>query len=156
MIRHVWSVLCSSSVIDVQSNNISLYNTLEQITIKDNPKPDGVLPFNFHIVSSWIRSDSNIPATGLERISFLDPLGKKTGSIELPINLSEHERARNRFEFSGLPASKPGRHIFLVEYRLENNESNWHSIAEIPLTIIFQPKESEIIEDKISAIEETN
>lgn len=136
MIDHVWTVLCSKSAIDIESNNVSILDVIEQISIPGEPKPDGVLPMSFEIISLWIRSEPAKPEQGIERIIFVTPSHKSSIVTEIPIELLEAERQRNRVKFSGLPISEEGRHYFNIEYKLDEQE--WIKTASIPLTIHFE------------------
>jgi hypothetical protein len=153
MIKHVWSLLCSNAITDSDSNNISIHNILEQLTIHSHPKPKGNLSIRFEIVSLWIREDADNPCTGTSRVTFLSPSGKNLGTIELKIDLSIAERSRNRIKVDGIQLEEQGRYIYLVE--LKNSDGEWESVAEIPLTVKFSPpedeKESEIDTEELIA-----
>ena len=57
-IEHVWSVLCEKSVIDSETNNLSLTNILEEIQISLKEKgiidsSEKTVPINFELVTMW-------------------------------------------------------------------------------------------------------
>lgn len=138
MINHVWTVLCTRSVIDIETNNVSIQDVIEQLNIPGDPKPDGLLAIPFEIISLWIRFDPKIPGQGLERISFVTPSEKSTVVAESPIDLSTAERQRNRIRFPGLPIAEEGRHYFQIEYKQDNGE--WTKAATLPISIQFDHK----------------
>jgi hypothetical protein len=138
MIDHVWTVLCSRSVIDIETNNVSIQDVLEQFNIPGDPKPDGLLPIPFEIISLWARSDPEKPEQGQERITFITPSEKSTIVAETPIDLSKAERQRNRIKFPGLPVAEEGRHYFQIEYKLVDGE--WTKATTLPLSIQFHHK----------------
>jgi len=148
MIDHVWTVICSRAVIDKESNNVSLQNVLEQFNIQAEPKPDGLLITTFDLMTLWARSEVDIPSRGRSRTTFITPSGETIGSFEVEIDLFEHERNRNRLRFNDLPAREPGRHIFRVELQNEG-ESEWHQVAVVPLTLVFNPPEAEETSDNL-------
>jgi hypothetical protein len=141
MIDHVWSVICEEAVIDRRSNRVSIHNAIEQITIKGEPKPDAVLQMKLDLISLWIRSNPNEPASGEMRLSFVPPSGDTGLNLVSPIKLSEHERIRNLINIETLPIHEPGRYYFIVEQRVNTDE--WKRVAAIPITIIFEPLEQE-------------
>ena len=50
MIEHAWSVLCTRSVTDRESNNISLFEVIEQIsTVGPAPPPGAPTAFRFNL-----------------------------------------------------------------------------------------------------------
>ena len=137
MIEHIWSVLCSRTVIDVDTNNISIQDVVEQITINAEPKTDGFLPFPLEIITLWGRKESNEPSMGIEKVTFVTPSGTSKVVSEAEINLSNTERFRHRVKFPGLLVSEGGRYYFKVELKNGNNE--WQEVSAVPLKIIFQP-----------------
>ena len=142
MIDHVWTVVCSHSVTDRDSNNVSIFNVIEQINITGEPKPQGVVPIRFEIVTLWARSDFDEPARGRARIIFISPSGKKVKlSEERDIVLSKYERLRARQFVQGLPVREPGRHVFQVELQNEG-ENRWRKVASVPLKIAFVSPEA--------------
>jgi len=148
MIDHVWTVVCSNVVIDVDSKSVSIHNAIEQINIPFEPKPEGVLPIEFDIVTLWVRSDFDKPSTGHARISLLSPTGKKLQNHEYDLDkLADFERLRARQHVRGLPASEPGRYTFYVELKSEG-EGEWHHVASVPLKIVFAPPETKAEEAK--------
>jgi hypothetical protein len=137
MIEHIWTVLCSRSVIDSETNNVSIQDVIEQITINAEPAQDGFLPIPFELITLCIRKESNKPAKGNERITFVTPSGKSDIVAEGVIDLSSTERFRHRVKFPGLPLSEAGRYFFIVDIKDDSGE--WQKVATIPLTIAFQP-----------------
>lgn len=142
MINHVWSVLCTDTVIDNETNQLSLHSVIEQLTILSSPIPGGLLPHKMKIATLWIRSDANKPCKGLSRVSFISPSGRITGSVEPEIDLSKVERSRNIVLFDAVPIEESGRHIFRIELQNEG-EDEWHQVALVPLTIVFSPQENQ-------------
>src|SRR3989338_5214550 len=62
MINHLWSIACSRTSVDRESNNISLFEVLEQLTLSGGPiQPGkkGVVPILFEIVSLWTKEHEN-------------------------------------------------------------------------------------------------
>lgn len=153
MINLIYAVICSGSSIDGETNNVSLFNILDQITIYDHPKKNGAVSIPFEIFTSWIRANPEIPGKGIQRILYKGPSGKTLGSVETMIDLSNAERFRNRVKFSTLPVKTSGRHTFLIEYQ-EEGENKWKKVASIPLTIVFDPHATTDPESKESMHEQ--
>ena len=143
MIRHVWSVLCSRSVIDKDTNNVSIHDVIEQIGIQGEPKPDGFLAMPFEIISLWTRDASNAPIEGSERISVITPSGNESIAAEVQLDLTKVERHRHRVKFGGLPIVEEGNYYFLVE--LKYGDTEWNEVAKLPLKVLFDTKSTEKI-----------
>jgi len=142
MIEHVWTVLCSRAVIDRDSNNVSLQNVIEQITITGEPRSDAVIEIPLEVVTLWVRANSDRPSRGRTRLTYLSPSGAVLGSSESQVDLSEYKRLRTRHSLRRLPVPEAGRYTFRVELQNEG-ESEWHQVAAVPLSIIFVPPETE-------------
>ena len=142
MIRHVWTVLCSRAVIDIESHNVSIQNVLEQLTVNGAPKPDGKIAIPMELISSWTREEPGVPAAGEGRLSLYLPAGEKKELLTFPIDLAENNRARIRINISELPVPEGGRYLFCTEYRNDEKDS-WRLVSQVPLDIIFQSEGEE-------------
>src|SRR5262245_41092364 len=60
MPAHVWTMISQASVIDKDTNNVSLFNVLESATfelaVTEGGGPVYPIPFTFHVVSMWTRT----------------------------------------------------------------------------------------------------
>jgi hypothetical protein len=140
MINHVWSVLCETSLIDQDSKLISLINVLEQLTIPEAPIPDKELPIIVNLVSTWVRSDLNVPSQGQSQINFVSPSGNVLQALANDVDLTKYERLRAKGQFRGLKLPEPGQYHFDVEFR-EDDQHGWMKVASVPLKITFKPNE---------------
>jgi len=64
MIKHVWSILCEKSILDQETNNVSITNAIEQLNLSLKGKPDKLslkkgiyIPFNLEIVTFLCTED---------------------------------------------------------------------------------------------------
>jgi hypothetical protein len=138
MTDHIWSVLCERSIVDRESNNITLQTVREQVVVFSEPVPGGIIPMHMELVSFWGRSVPDEPSVDNARVTLFKPSGELIISRDVVINLSEVERSRNRIIFNGIPADQPGRYIFLVEISVDDD---WIQVARVPLSVDFQPRE---------------
>src|SRR6266496_2777341 len=103
MIEHAWSVLCSKSTIDAETNNISLIEVLEQISIATGPPAagtEGLIPLRVELVTLWMRAQPDQPGHGRGRVSFVRPSGTMTESIQefdIPLQTTQRMRHRQRY-----------------------------------------------------------
>ena len=135
MIKHIWTVICSQVVIDQDTNNISLFNILEEVGIpQEVVKENNIIPIVLEIVSLWVRSDLAEPSKGSARISLIAPDGELLKTVESEVDLTDHERLRARGCFQGLPFKGEGVYDFKVS--LKNNH-DWAEVATIPVKIRF-------------------
>lgn len=143
MIKHVWSVLCRSSVIDKETNNISLNNVFEQlgvdIKIKKTASNKTVeyinIPIEYEIVSLWLKIDKQKSLKADIKIELVDPKNKTNKTFNQIINMSsEMKRLRSRLKIAGLTLSVPGDYFFRIKIK-EEGQNNYRDVAELPLEV---------------------
>ena len=121
-IKHTWSILCEKSVIDVESNNLSLQNIIEELQV-DIPEDKlatigGVknILFRLEIVTHWNRDtgiNEDLPFDLM--IRQLDPDGEVMHSFEhTPIFPKGKKRLRQRIKMESLLIKDPGTYVFEV------------------------------------------
>ncbi len=151
-VEHVWSLICSSSSIDSETNNLSLYNVIERITVTvsstvvekakaDNSK--GLLtPIDFEVVSRFRKKTESKTTTFDIRLRLLSPDSRiLMTSVEQRIAMREgirNMRVRNRF--NALPVEKSGDYIIIIDVK-EIEETHYNEVGRIPLEIIVNVEE---------------
>ena len=134
MIDHVWSVLCSKTVTDKESNNVSLFNVTEQLNVEEDKFPSTVA-IELEIASLWARARLEEPASGYARIRLLSADGSEDiKAQEYYLDLTEHRRLRTRTHLQGIPVKSLGVLHFQIEMRSDTSEE-WKTMARIPLEI---------------------
>jgi hypothetical protein len=149
MIEHVWSVVCSKSIIDGESNNISLLEVIEQVNVPAPPHVNLEVPppadpseakaaiaIPFELVTLWTRAFDGEASQGKGRIATIGVSGNRKEFPPFDINLMANDRIRTRARFMGLEYRQPGRMSFIVELK-NDGEDTWKSVATIPLVIGF-------------------
>lgn len=117
MINHVWSVLCQDSAVDAESNNISLWTVLEQISVavKKGPLPTS-LPIKAELVTFWDTSKEKLPVSIETRVEIEGPDGKPIKGAEFNVSANK-VRQRMRVNFNSLPIRGSGTHYFIVSIK---------------------------------------
>jgi hypothetical protein len=138
MIRHIWSVLCSSSAIDREENKVSLFDVLEQITLLEPITEPGVMPLQAHLVTLWRRENVAEPVKTTARVRVLvPPNGEQIGKTqEYTVDLTRYLRLRQRVVFRTLPVRAEGTYEFVIEYMDANEE--WRETARLPLDLLVK------------------
>lgn len=142
--HHVWSVICSSSSIDIHSNNISLFNVLEKVKFNIEEKQEKIvreqnehnelgLPITIEIVSMWWRSEIDTPEDGESRLVLITPDKKRFDLGEAKINLIEYTKVRSMGQLTGVPFTISGIYYFEVSKKFSDD---WEVVAKIPVEII--------------------
>jgi len=141
MLKHIWSVLCRRSVIDSDTNNISIYDIFEQLAVDvsvstNHPVPKQInIPIEYEVVSMWLKEDKEKEAKANIEIEIENPEGKKEKSfqqaIEIPVGM---RRLRSRVKISGFVITMAGDYIFRVKIKEEGTEEA-KVVAELPLEV---------------------
>lgn len=155
MIQNIFSVLCESSIIDKDTNNITINNVLEQIKIavsldstqlsqKDIPINT---PIKYEIISLW-KEDKPNPNTNYNiELVIVDPDNKVIQSIPQKFKFENGiVRHRSIFKINGFVATINGTYTFLIKIKAET-ENKFQEASRIPLDI--EIIKSKIVQNKI-------
>lgn len=142
-IRHIWSVLCKESIINQDDNLISIHGTLEELNVSltsmnasSNKLPEKLsVPFNYEIVSFWVKENKEKLAKAQIQYSLVSPEGKelfnKIQDMEIPVNI---KRFRSRMKIMGFPVTREGDYNFRVKIKEEGADA-FHLVGDLPLEV---------------------
>ncbi|MFW9940463.1 MAG: hypothetical protein ACFFFT_05440 [Candidatus Thorarchaeota archaeon] len=141
MIENVWTVICQRSVVDKDTNNLSIFDVLEQFTItapklpksRDNKKT--IIPLSFEVISFWIKKNMDHPETGTAKLTFKAPNGNQEEGAIFDINLQKHKRFRSKIKVAGIPFYGSGEYVFIV-YLKNEKTGKWKEVSKVPIEII--------------------
>ncbi len=138
MPEHIWSILCTKTSIDKDTNNISIFDVIERISIAGAPSEENVaLAVQAELAILWARSDHSIPETAVGRLRLVAPDGAVLGTTGFEINLGEpHVRLRTVMRISSLPLRGPGIYNFVVEVQAPEDQ-RWRPVSSTPLEVSF-------------------
>jgi hypothetical protein len=139
MAQLVWCVLCRKGVLDKYTNQMSLLDVIDELTIAPaQPIPadarDIFLSVQFHVVSLWVRSDMSVPETLRFRTVISGPNNRTSPGPETEINLREFVRSRHITRFEALPFHGAGQYRFFIE-RYSAEREGWERLTSIPLEV---------------------
>lgn len=147
MIDHIWSILCSNTAIDYETNSVSIFNVIEQITIIADAQLEIQLPISFELISLWSRSDEKHPCKGRMRAVFCNHNGDRKDQAELDIDLGNVLFFRTRIKMNGIDLHGAGIYKFLIELQQED-ENEWEQVSVQPVSVIFKSSDSRILPQK--------
>ena len=151
MAEHVWSVLCSLSMIDIDTKIISLFQAFESLHVptRDQEALDAALakgdqvafPIQMELVSWWARSDFDKPETASVRLVTVFPSGERfyqpsSSTIDLETVRSLH----HRIKFSNFPFRGMGFYYLVIE-KLIAQPDTWQPVARVPLQVVAEQVE---------------
>lgn len=145
MINHIWSLLCRRSVIDSETNNLSVYDILEQLTVDIKIKKGNEdkatkinVPIEYEVISFWIKASEIKEFKGGIRLEIVNPEGMVEKTFEQPLEIpKDKRRLRSRIRINGFVADMPGNYIFRISYK-ESTKEQYKKAADIPLEVILK------------------
>ena len=137
-----WGLLCSSSVIDKDTNNISLNSVIEEITVKSKkegaefPKKGTVIDFSFEFVCTWSRRRNfNLEESADARLEILDPAEKKINTIDYKLRFGPKiKRIRSRVNFNNLLVTSIGDFTFASSIK-EGKSRQFKEVSRLVIPI---------------------
>jgi len=149
-IEHVWSIICSNSTTDQQTNNISLFNVVEKFNVIVEKKPNLkieknkkiIIPFGQEVVTRFRRKVRDVDVLFDIRLDLIDPSGEITeGKTVKTISfLKKFSNMRVVNKVPNLPVEKSGLYNFSIKIR-EVGETKFEEVGSIPLEINTEIKQ---------------
>jgi len=137
--KHVWSIICQKSSIDFESNLLSLFNCLEEMSLViDRDKiSEGeriIIPAEFQLVSFWTVEDSSRDNDLEIKGELVDPAGEILNTFTNRFVIKSGTlRFRNRTNIQGLPVTKEGRYYIKVWQK--DSQNNFELVSELPIDV---------------------
>lgn len=147
MINHIWTIICSKSIVDAETNNVSLLDVIEHIGLNREPPLEEneitSIPITFEVLSLWERSPSSDIENANARMQIQFPDSTLHQDMKIyNLDLGSSIRLRNRTTMNGFPFKGFGRYAIIIEIDQESDGNNWRKVAEIPLQIEQSKTES--------------
>ncbi len=142
-IELTWSILCSSSSVDIDTNNLTLSNIIDEITLPDalfSERPANTdrieINFNLQLVSLWSRFEQSTTETDITaRIELLDPENKSLTTTEFNFQFPGNKtRMRQRTNIPIIVITKPGIYNFRVSTK-SKKELDYIKVYDTPLIV---------------------
>jgi len=141
-LKHYWTVLSKSVVVDKITNNMVLGETIEEIrfqipdqqkekflkTIKENGFV--ALPFEF-CLSSYMEIDK-ADVDRLLKVEVEMPNGELMNSENVSIHFGPNKRGRHVHKFPGIRYVRSGKYLFRL---VGSNGKSKNILAELPLSV---------------------
>lgn len=140
MITCSWALVCSQSIRNQETDNLSLIEVLDRLIIPYSPvqeKPH-FFSFNYELVVSWEMGDNDRGKKPDKfRIAILDPLGEILLQGEERLEVKESGQYITAIQFNGLPITEPGSYKFCLELPSSKDVGEWEEIKVVSLPVIY-------------------
>jgi hypothetical protein len=150
--KHVWSILCQTSIRDQDTRRTSIINSLDSIGfIVDKEKLEAKknIPTSLEIVSLWNNNKEKIQDF-LVKIDLLGFNKEVLSSSEIPvlkpkenINDNEMRSVTTSVSINLLPITAAGLYYFKVSQK-NKEDKKFNIVAELPLDVKIKYKEKNI------------
>lgn len=149
--RHLWSILCNSSILDAETQALSLNQIADGITIdiERKQKPKEILdnkkifsvPVQLQIVTKLMKKVPDTEIILEIQYEYLSPTGKvinksKTEDIKFA---KEYKFLQWRARLNSLPVDKSGDYTIRISIK-EAGDSNFTEVDRIPVGISLSEK----------------
>lgn len=141
---HEWSLICQRSIVDQESNLLSIIDTVEQVTISLNPRSvqqdvvSGEITLPIHVVSRFRKCVESEKELQLEVLyEAHNPAGKKVGDA-VPVTFVMKSGIRNfraRVTLGRVPVDTSGLYMIQVKVR-EAGDTSYKRVASIPIEVV--------------------
>jgi hypothetical protein len=139
--KNIWSVLCQESSVDSNTNKISLFNCIDELTVnfvkreEINDKPKNI-PFSFDLVSLWTKEIDELDVFKM-LIQFFDPNGKELKFFEQDVSFEKgKKRLRAIIKINGFVITSDGTYKVKLSYKQNDNEK-YKLVSELPFDVMF-------------------
>ena len=141
----IWALLCENIIVDRDTNNVSLINVVDELTVPASP-PEGppgavfesIVILNLRMAILWTRSIPSVPEVGEARVKVVAPDDSISFSPQLEVDLTQgpRERALGHLLNSPFPSWREGEYLFKIEAR--SADFDWQEMFELPLWVKIQ------------------
>ena len=133
MIEHMWSILCTKTLIDSEKNNISIIEIIEELSVENFTKP-GIIQIDYEIMSLWYRDKTKKKESVEYKINLVTPSGTGKGGPDVKcVFESGIQRNRPRVVFEAFPLEELGIYKFQILEKKSNDK--FLEVAFIPITV---------------------
>ncbi|MDX9778987.1 MAG: hypothetical protein RBT30_02010 [Patescibacteria group bacterium] len=135
--KNIWSVVCKNSIVDGETNSLSLLETLDEITINYKEEMDWqvvkFLPLSFHVVTLWFDENDKKDRKFSLSVSVIDPQGTTLNTFEQDCLIPKGSmRLRATSKITGFGFTDKGKYSIVVKYK---EAKNFIKVADIPVNI---------------------
>ncbi len=131
-VKVLWALLCQSASVDQQTNAVSVFNVLEELTLSTTPidatkPPTSIETMDFPaktqvntkytmVVQTEREPGVNRDAQVTMRLAITDPAGETLVSHEFPVSFGfmDKTRARAIINFENMLVTKTGRYTYTI------------------------------------------
>jgi len=135
--------VCRQAIIERDDSSVSLIRLINNLTVNLQPSqvvaPDMTMPFEWNVVTAWMRLSGDEGKTFEQRQELITPSGEtlEGGKTSLIFNSSPDARILTTLAKANIfPIGEAGIVILRIGLR-ETGKQDWEMIAEYPIEVIY-------------------
>ena len=134
-----WLMLCTRSIVDQNTNNVSLIEVIEQLVVRAAESEEVTIPISLDLVFLSERLDANQPEKAQGKITFRGPQpGFESAPITFEVNLEQSNRSTNFVRIPAISVHGSGTYMFEASY-FDETADEWGVVASYPFDVVCNP-----------------
>ena len=144
--KNIWTVACNNSIIDQETNSLSMIETLDEINVpyegKVSLKEIKVIPISFYIISLWFNENIRTDRRFELAVDVADPKKKIIQTFTQSCTMEKgKQRLRVVYKIKGFGFNEQGIYTLIIKLK---EGSSYKKVNEIPININFIEKKKEV------------
>lgn len=138
VVNHLWSIPCRGFSVDQRTNNLSIFNIIEQVQLpgeKINEQNPVFIPLE--LITMWEVLEKNDGPIADVEVSVFHPKGLKTKLLDYKIEAPMGIRRMRSISQIKIKVDAPGSYTFLINVK-GSKEKSYTKVAETSLEINFK------------------
>ena len=142
-----WVILCKQSIVNAETNNISLIEILEEVYIPKPPESEGIpfYPFDYEVLVQWQRDNHEDEQEIAFNLEISSPFGQSLLNSQRSVFFDKNEpKIVARTRLPGLPVPEEGLYKYKIQLPKQlEEEIIWETVKEVALEINYLDDEDE-------------
>ncbi|MGK7926220.1 MAG: hypothetical protein AB4290_13420 [Spirulina sp.] len=152
MITCNWAILCQQSIVNAETNNISLMEILDEYYIPKPPESERIIfyDFDYEVVVELQRDRNGTEENIVFRLEIFSPSGETLLKGKRSVFFNKNTlKVVSRLRLQGLPILKEGFYKFTIQLPKQHEEETvWETVKEVALEINYLDDEDEEVQEE--------
>jgi len=143
--KFLWAILCEKSIVNSESNNISLLEVIETIGITISPQEEDkyrnenkvMIPANFELVCLWSKEKKIGSERADMKVELISSKNKSLLNFEKNFEIpTDKRRARTKLTIQGITFNESGMYQIIISLK-NSGTPEYKKVGEVPLEVVI-------------------